>query len=192
MMAAAGQSTLEVSVASAKGAETCQACGCGMYLGEPGAEPEEACSRARMTAAALKRSSALRCAAASAAWNGSSHSAGGQNGLLTSLSYSSRSSLGAHSDSSLLAASADTPVSAVCASSAGRCVGRSPRCAGRLAPHGWQAGGSTDACWQSALAAAKAPTLKKISAVPSGSHLWVLMQWKAPLGFQQRRLEATT
>ena len=84
-----------------------------MYLGEPGAEPEEACSRARMTAAALKRSCVLCCAAASAAWKGSSQSAGGQKGLLTSLSYSSRSSLGAHSASSRLAASDVTPATAV-------------------------------------------------------------------------------
>ena len=84
-----------------------------MHLGEPGAELEEAFSRARITAAALKRSSALRAAAASAARKGSSHSAGGQKGLRTSLSYSSRSSLGAHSASSLLAASGVTPADAV-------------------------------------------------------------------------------
>ena len=107
------------ALASTEAAHANEACGCGRYLGEPGAEPEEACSRARMTAAALKRSSALCCAAASAAWKGSSQSAGGQKGLLTSLSYSSRSSLGAHSASSLLAASAVTPVSTVCSRSAG-------------------------------------------------------------------------
>ncbi len=48
------------------------------YFGEAGEEPEEACSRARMTAAALKRSSTDCAAALSAAVKGSSHSAGGQ------------------------------------------------------------------------------------------------------------------
>ena len=80
------------------------------YFGEAGEESEEACSRARMTAAALKRSSADCVAALSAAWKGSSHSAGGQYGLRTSLSYSSLSSCGAHSASILLAVLLSTPV----------------------------------------------------------------------------------
>ena len=73
------------------------------YCGDSGEEPEEACNKARMTAAALKRSSAFCVAAVSAAVNGSSQSAVGQYGRLTSRSYNSRSSLGAHSDSILLA-----------------------------------------------------------------------------------------
>ena len=79
------------------------------HLAGAGEAPEEACSRARMTAAALKRSSADCAAPLSAAAKGSSHSAGGQKGLLTSLSYSSRSSLGAHSASILLAVLPLTP-----------------------------------------------------------------------------------
>lgn len=79
------------------------------HLAGAGQGPEEACSRARMTAAALKRSSADCVAALSAAAKGSSHSAGGQKGLRTSLSYSSLSSLGAHSASILLAVLLSTP-----------------------------------------------------------------------------------